>query len=108
MLSTNIINHPAKIEVNSQGQFLIVGELVFSTTPTIHKRGCQLISASPQPIFNLQNVITSDNSAVALLTSWVRYAKSLNKAVIFIHIPKQLLDIIDVSGLKNILPIKLL
>lgn len=106
MLSTNPINHPAKIDVNSNGQFLVTGELIFSTVPIIHKRGCQLIAASPKPTFNLQDVVICDNSAVALLTSWIRYAKSLKKAVVFVNVPKQLLDILNISGLKNILPIK--
>lgn len=106
MSAKTTINHSAKIDVNSQGQFLVSGELVFDTVPTIHKRGCQLISAGPKPVFDLRDVVFCDNSAVALLTSWVRFAKSLKKAVLFTNIPQQLFDILTISGLINILPIK--
>lgn len=95
----------AVIQVNSEGQFIIVGELNFDTVPVLYKRGCELIAASPKPIFNLQHITYSDNSGLTLLASLVRYAKTHGKAVIFIHPTQQLLDIIQMSGLYDILPI---
>jgi ABC-type transporter Mla MlaB component len=93
------------IDVNSEGHFLVLEELKFDTVPSLYKRGCQLISAGPKPIFDLQKVPLSDNAGVTLLISWTRYAKSLGKKILFIHLPKQLLDIIELSGLKAVLPI---
>lgn len=95
------------IEVNSAGQFLVVGELSFNTVTTIRARGCQLIYASPQPVFDLSNVSSSDNSGVALLVLWARYAKNMGKVVWFINLPSQLLDIAELMSLKNLLPIQL-
>lgn len=96
----------SKIEVNSQGHFVVIGELSFQTVPQINVRGKQLIAASPLPVFELQNITSSDNSSVALLTSWVRYAKNLHKRILFVDLPKQLLDIVEASGLEKLLPIK--
>jgi len=94
-----------EISVNSSGQFLVIGELNFQTVPELYNRGCQLIAASPKPIFDLQNISRSDNAAIALLISWTRCAKRLSKTLRFINIPKQLLDVISLSNLKTILPI---
>lgn len=93
------------INVNSSGHFLVKGELNFDTVPELYKRGCQLIAASPKPIFDLQQVSRSDNAGLTLLVSWVRCAKHLNKTIRFINLPKQLLDVIDLSDLKTIIPI---
>lgn len=94
------------IEVNSLGRFLVIGDLTFTTVPELHVRGCELIDASVQPTFAFGNVSSSDNAGVALLVSWARYARSVSKAIRFIELPKQLLDIIAVSGLLDVLPIK--
>jgi len=95
----------SEIQVNSAGQFIVNGELNFQTVPECYRRGCQLISASPKPIFDLKMITNCDNAASALLVAWTRYAKHMNKAVRFVNIPNQLFGIIEVTGLKNILPI---
>jgi phospholipid transport system transporter-binding protein len=92
------------IQVNSVGQFLVVGELNFTTVPTLSTRGKQLISASPMPIFDLRLTSSSDNAGLALLVGWMRYAKKLNKSLRFVNLPTQLLEIAKISGLT--LPIK--
>ena len=52
---------------------------------------------------DFSGVSSSDSTGVALLVSWVRHAKSLNKTIHFIHIPKQMLAIIRVSGLEKLI-----
>jgi phospholipid transport system transporter-binding protein len=94
------------IEVNSSGQFLVIGELSFNSVPDLNLRGCHLIAASPQPVFDFSNVSASDNAGIALLLSWTRYARDMGKVVWFINLPSQLADIIEASGLKAILPIQ--
>lgn len=96
----------SKIEVNSEGRFIVIGNLNFQTVPELNSRGKQLIAASPKPIFELNNVTSNDNSSVALLVSWTRFAKSLRKSILFLDPPEQLQDIIEASGLKGILPFK--
>lgn len=94
------------IEVNSAGHFVVVGAINFVTAIQIYARGRQLIAASPKPVFDLHSVTATDNTGVALLTAWTRYAKRLNKAVLFIDLTQQLLDLVRVGGLCQILPIK--
>jgi phospholipid transport system transporter-binding protein len=94
------------IQTNSLGQLEIIGELSFNTTPKLRNIGCHFITKNEQPVFNLQQVISKDNSGIALLTSWTRFAKKLGKTIYFVNLPNQLQDVIKLSGLENILPIK--
>lgn len=94
------------IEVNSRGHFVVVGEVTYQTVPQLFVRGKQLIAASPQPVFELNHVTASDNASVALLTSWARYAKQLQKHILYIELTEQLLDLVTACGLVDILPIR--
>jgi phospholipid transport system transporter-binding protein len=94
------------IQTNSSGQLEIIGELSFNTIPKLRDIGCHFITKNEQPIFNLQHVISEDNSGVVLLTSLTRFAKKRGKTIYFINLPNQLQDVIKLSGLEDILPIK--
>jgi phospholipid transport system transporter-binding protein len=89
--------------INTMNKFKISGELSFTTVPTINKSGLDFIKQTNNPAFDLNQVSFSDNSGVALLISWRRYAKKLNKQVTFINVPKQLVALVMASGLKEIL-----
>jgi phospholipid transport system transporter-binding protein len=93
----------ASIDVQTSGSFLVRGELNFSDAPKLELLGCKLIHDSFMPVFDLAAVTSSDNAGLALLVAWVRCAKKLNKAVKFLNIPKQLLALINASGLQTVL-----
>ncbi|TLY48577.1 MAG: STAS domain-containing protein [Gammaproteobacteria bacterium] len=56
-------------------------------------------------LFNLENVIQSDSSGVALLVAWKRMLKQRNQEIRLVALPTQMLAIIRVSDLEKILPI---
>jgi len=93
------------IEINDIGSVCVNGELSFATVPNLNQCGCAFIKEGVSHIFDLDKVTFSDNTGVALLVSWARYAKSINKKISFVNLPKQLLDLVEVSGLKDILPV---
>ena len=96
----------AEIQINSTGQLTVTGELSLASIPELCKVGYQFINKCESPVFDLRNVIAEDNSGLALLTAWARFANQLNKPVCFINLPNQLLDIARLSRLEEILPIK--
>ena len=96
----------AEIQINSLGQLIVMGELSFASIPELCKVGEQFINKCESPVFDLQNVNAEDNSGLALLTAWARFANQLNKVICFINLPNQLLDMARLSGLEKILPIK--
>ncbi len=93
-------------QTNTVGQLEIVGELSFNTVPKLREIGCGFITKRERPIFNLQHTVSEDNSGIALLMAWTRFANKLGKDVCFINLPNQLRDVIKLSGLEDILPIK--
>lgn len=95
-----------QITMNTCGHIIVTGHLSFATVAELNRRGCVLIQQSLIPVFDLSQVTFSDNTGVALLITWVRYAKRVGKKISFINLPKQLLDLIIASGLKEILPIQ--
>jgi ABC-type transporter Mla MlaB component len=58
------------------------------------------------PIFSLTGLEVSNSVAVALLLGWFRRAHRLGKAIVFTDIPADLLNIIEVSGLSEVLPLQ--
>ena len=93
-------------EPQNSNCFSIKGEINFANVVKIEHQGHALIKTTPQKvIFDLQHVTIDDNAVMALLTSWVRYAKHTNKIIGFANLPKQILDMAKVSDLAEILPI---
>ena len=93
------------IEIDAQGNVCVSGELSFTTVPNLEPRGCAYIKQNLHLVIDLAKVTFSDNAGVALLVAWARCAKRGNKKLTFINLPKQLLDLIVASGLKDILPV---
>ena len=87
-------------------RFEVTGTVSFTTIPELYKLGCQFISQAAAPIFDLQKVITEDNSGLALLTAWMRFAKQSDKIIYFTNLPDKLKDMAKLSGLDKILTIK--
>lgn len=94
------------LEVNDLGNICVSGDLSFATVPKLNQHGHVLIKQNICLVFDLTKVTFSDNAGVALLIAWARYAKSINKKILFINLPKQLLDLVVASGLRDILPLK--
>lgn len=94
------------IELNKKGQWLVIGEVNFDNVPKFYKMGYDIISENKELIFDLHDVVAIDNSGLALLTAWARFAKQLGKSIYFVNLSGKLLDMAKLSGLENILPIR--
>lgn len=91
---------------NSPTTLALNGELNFTTTTNLYKKGYHLITNNPMTIFDLQHVTTSDNSGTALLVAWTRCAKILEKSIKFINPPAQLMSMLKLTNLQKLLPIE--
>ncbi len=58
------------------------------------------------PIFSLADLEVSNSAAVALLLGWFRRAHRMGKPLVFTDVPEDLLNIIEVSGLSDVLPLE--
>ena len=91
------------IKVNKAQQLQLTGELNFDSVVKLRELGCHFIMKHANPTVDFKNVIVKDNSALALLIAWIRFAKQHQKTITFVNIPKQLLDMAKLSDLENIL-----
>jgi ABC-type transporter Mla MlaB component len=57
-------------------------------------------------VFDLSPLQECNSAAVALLMAWVRYAHAQGKTVVYVGAPADLLNIIEVTGLSQTLPIQ--
>ena len=85
--------------------YLISGELNFTTAIDLCTRGEQLITENAALNFDFSQVTQSSSVGLALLIAWARKAKQLGKTVTFSHLPKDLLAAAKVSNLDFILPL---
>jgi len=97
----------AKITQQSDGVFIIEGELNMQTVPAVSK---QLQSVLPKTngatyTLDLASVTRSDSAGVALLVEVMQIAKTAKQTLLFSNLPGQMKDIAGVSGLLDILPI---
>lgn len=95
-----------QITSDAEGKLILTGELSYlSVTPEIWEQSKALLQAAPASIdIDVGGITRSDSTGVALLISWVRYAKKLSKVARLLHTPEQMRAIIHVSGLENLLP----
>ena len=88
-------------------KLIVTGTLSFATVPKLEKVGYNLITEFAEPVFDLQKATVVDNSGLALLIEWVKFAQQkCGKQIKIINMPNQLLDMAKISGLEHILPIK--
>lgn len=90
----------------TSGHFKVKGELYYADAVPIARQGCDIIHQQSAIIFDLRDVIIDDDAILALLIKWTRCAKKLKKKISFINVPQKILDMMDVSGLTKLLPIK--
>ena len=78
----------------------------FDGLVALRDRGDAHIEAETEPSFDLSGLREARSAAVAVLIAWFRYAHARGKVVRFLSVPPALMNIIEVSGLREVLPIE--
>ncbi len=86
--------------------FRVPGHVDFDNLMDVRREGECHIDAESEPVFSLSDLVNSSSAAVALLVAWYRYAHNHGKTVEFIHVPVGLMNIIEVTELSEILPLR--
>ncbi len=89
--------------MSTEKSYKIVGDLTFSTVPTLKTLGEKYIDTHQEPSFDFAFVNKTDSSAIALLLSWLRDAKKENKKIHFENIPQQVIEVAEVCGVNSLL-----
>ncbi|VAW89125.1 hypothetical protein MNBD_GAMMA17-1865 [hydrothermal vent metagenome] len=97
----------AQFERQSDGVFLLSGELSFASVPGVLRESEPLLAnrngADVTITIDLQAVGRSDSAGIALLVEWLRNAKNQNSDITFLNIPPQMLALTRLSGLETVL-----
>jgi phospholipid transport system transporter-binding protein len=100
-------NSAAQLQAQSDGLFLLSGELSFSSVPGMLSESQRLLAGHSDSIsaltIDLQGVGRSDSAGIALLVEWARNAHSKNIEITFINMPAQMLALARLSGLEAVL-----
>ncbi len=86
--------------------FRISGDLTLETVTNVMAQAAPLFSDAAEITVDLGDVNHSDSAGLAILIEWMRVAAAANKAIVFQHIPKQMMAIAETTGLDAILPLK--
>ena len=88
------------------GSIEVSGQLNNATALNIRRKGEGMIAnASAECRIDFEAVTQVDTVAVSVMLCWLRYSNQLNKTIVFLNLPKALLDIIKVGGLEATLPL---
>jgi phospholipid transport system transporter-binding protein len=87
------------------GNWLLAGELDFSTVPGVLARSAQGLSGKGAIRVDLGDVTRADSAGLALLVEWTRKSERAGRRISFVNVPGQLLSIARICGLEEILPL---
>jgi ABC-type transporter Mla MlaB component len=90
---------------SASAPFQVSGPVTFESFSELRAEGDRYIASVPHPVFNLAEVVEGSSVAVALLMAWFRHAHHIDRTVAFEDVPESLLNIIEVSGLADVLPV---
>ncbi|HEX7036834.1 MAG TPA: STAS domain-containing protein [Pseudomonadales bacterium] len=86
--------------------YRLSGRVQFSNFMKYREEGEAAIEAAANGVvIDLSGLENGSSVAVALLTAWYRAAEQRGKSIRFVGVPVDLQDIIDLSGLTEVLPL---
>ncbi|MBB1485712.1 STAS domain-containing protein [Oceanospirillum sediminis] len=82
----------------------VSGVLDFNTVAEVRRQGEILIQSGPEAIeIDFSGVSRSGSPAVSVMMCWLRTARASDKQIRYTGVPDILQNIIDVSGLRELL-----
>ena len=80
------------------GQFIIDGDLTFSTIDKQTVKSFAFLSAAKLITIDLGRVACTDSAGLALMIEWIKYTRHHRTQITFKNIPEQLLNLAKLSG----------
>lgn len=97
----------AIVERSTPGQLRVVGRVDFENANELTAQGERLIESEGHDVcVDLAGLTASGSVAIAVLLAWFRHATLLDKEIRFANMPAELLNVIDFSGLEDIVPLE--
>lgn len=87
-------------------RFLLPASVDFNNLLSVRADGEAFIDEHAASVFSLGGLQESNSSAAALLVAWFRYAHLQGKSILFVDVPVDLRNIIDLCELDRVLPLE--
>ncbi len=95
------------IEKRKADYYGLVGDLSFDSVVAIEKEGFAVIDEGSESItLDLSQVQACSSAAMALLLSWLRFAKRRQKQLHFVHLPSALMAMIQRAELESVMGVR--
>ena len=94
-----------QVRLQSDGQFLITGDLDFHTVPRVWNVSQSLFAGSKALTIDLSGVESTNSAGLALLIEWIRFADSKNCSIKFLNLPEQMRQLAQLCGVDEKLPV---
>ncbi|PCI37304.1 MAG: hypothetical protein COB50_03820 [Thiotrichales bacterium] len=95
----------AYIKLQRDKRLLICGAITFNSVLAILKQSTAYFEELPAIVIDFSDLHKIDSSVIALLLHWQRQAQEYNKIVRYIHVPKAVQELGELSNLEKILDI---
>jgi len=94
------------VEPAPDGRVRVAGELGFATVTSALAESESLFGdGKGELVFDLGAVERADSAGLALLIEWMRRARRAGRAVRFLNLPPQMLEIARAASLDRVLPL---
>ena len=95
----------AYVKFQSDNRLLICGAVTFNTVLYIQEQSSAYFEDLPVIVIDFSDLHKVDSSIIALLLYWQRQGKRYAKIVRYIHVPKSVQELGELSNLEKILDI---
>lgn len=86
--------------------YRLEGRVSFDNLVQLRREGeAALAQAADPAVMDLSGLSHGNSAAVALLMAWFREAEHHDKTVRFVHVPEEVKNIIELSGMSDVLPL---
>lgn len=97
----------ALVERAAPGELRVVGHVDFDNANELREQGERLIESEASDVrVDLTGLTAAGSVAVAVLIAWFRHASLLDCAIRFSNVPPALVNVIEFSGLNDVIPVE--
>ncbi len=97
----------AKLIKHGETEFILNGDLNFTTVPEIHAENLSVFeNVNKHLTISLQGVQHVDSSGLALIVEWYRMAKNNNQQITILNMPTQMRDLARLSSIDELFNLK--
>ena len=86
----------------AQNQYIIKGDLTFSSINKTSAKVLNFAQSSPSISIDLQSLGKIDSAGLALLIEWIKFARASQTELRFEHIPTQLSALVQLCDISEI------